>query len=131
MNKIYITQYDIDRLNKLLSKRKPHDEYDKALIEELARAEIIDPQTTPSDIVTMNSIVKFKDKNGDSHEYSLVFPEDADLTKNKISVLSPVGSSLIGYKIGSSINIPTPKGPKLLTVEEIIYQPERSGDFDL
>lgn len=131
MTQIYITQFDIERLNKLLAKRKPYDEYDQALISELSRAKIIKPELVPADVITMNSLVKFKDDQGDSWEYQLVFPEAADLTKNKISILSPIGCSLIGCKVGNTVTIPTRKGRKALVVEAVIYQPERSGNFDL
>ena len=131
MTQIYITQFDLDRLNKLLDKRKPHDEYDEALLSELSQAEVIEAGAVPSNVITMNSVVKFKDENNNSSEYQLVFPEDADLLENKISVLSPIGCSLIGYKVGDTVSIPTPKGMRGLTVEEILYQPERSGNFEL
>jgi len=131
MVKIYITQFDHDRLMKLLDKRKPHDDFDKALLAELEKGEIIDPKDAPPDIITMNSQVRFKDEYGDTWEYWLVFPEDADLTKQRISILSPIGCALIGYKKGDTITIPTPKGRRELMVEEIIHQPEREGNFDL
>lgn len=131
MTQIYITQFDLDRLRNLLDKRKPHGEYDEALSAELSRAEIIEPHAIPSDVVTMNSIVRLKDEQSNSREYHLVFPEDADLAKNRISILSPVGCSLIGSRVGSSVVFPTPKGRKQLSIEAILYQPERSGVFDL
>lgn len=131
MTQIYITQFDLERLNRLLDKRKPYDEYDEALSAELSRAKIIKPESVQPDVVTMNSFVKFKDEDGDSWEYQLVFPEDADLTHNKISILSPIGCSLIGYPVGSSMTVPTPKGRRELNLEEVIYQPERSGNFEL
>ncbi len=130
MMKIHITKFDLDRLNQLLEKRKPHDEYDRALSAELENAEVVAAKSIPDDVITMNSQVKFKDIDGKEKIYWLVFPEDADVTENKISILSPVGCSLIGYRIGSDVVIPTPHGNKKLTVEEILYQPERAGDFD-
>ena len=123
--KIHITKFDLDRLNQL-----PHDEYDRALSAELENAEVVAAKSIPDDVITMNSQVKFKDIDGKEKIYWLVFPEDADVTENKISILSPVGCSLIGYRIGSDVVIPTPHGNKKLTVEEILYQPERAGDFD-
>lgn len=131
MTKVYITEFDFDRLQNLLAKRRPQDEYDRALSTELATAEIVEPKAVPDDVITMNSTVRFKDELGDELEYSLVFPEDADISNRKISVLSPIGSSLIGHRVGTTVTIPTPKGSKVLTVEEITYQPERSGDMDL
>jgi len=127
--KIYISKFDLARLTKLLDKKRSHDEYDKALIKELTRAEVIEPASIPTDVITMNSQIKFKDEHGKSWGYWLVFPEDADLAQGKLSILSPIGCSLIGYRVGSKVTIPTPKGRKELTVTEVTYQPERSGDF--
>jgi regulator of nucleoside diphosphate kinase len=79
----------------------------------------------------MNSKVRLKEDSGNVSEYTLVFPEDADFEQDKISVLSPVGCSIIGYKVGSTISIPSPKGETKAIVEEILYQPERSGDMDV
>lgn len=129
--KIYLTQFDLDRLTKLLNKKSPHDDYDKALVAELSKAEIVDSQSIPSNVITMNSRVKFKDEHGENLDYWIVFPEDADISKNKISILSPIGCSLIGCKTGDTVNLPTPGGQRKLTIEEIVYQPEKAGDFDL
>lgn len=127
--KICISKFDLERLTKLLDKKTSHDEYDRALLEELSRAEVFEPASIPLDVITMNSRVKFKDEHGDTLEYWLVFPEDANLADNKLSVLSPIGCSLIGYRIGNKVTIPTPKGRRELTITEISYQPERAGDF--
>lgn len=132
MSEIYVTQFDYDRLMKLLDKKRPHDDFDKALLYELKRSKIVEPKDIPSEVITMNSHVKFKDEAGDSWEYWLVFPEDANLPEGKISILSPIGCALLGYKIGDPITIHTPnKGRKNLVVEEIMSQPEREGKFDL
>lgn len=128
--KIYISQFDRERLTKLIEANIPYDDYDKALIEELSKAEILEPSAIPPDVITMNSQIKFVDENGDILEYKLVFPEDSDVTNGKISILSPVGYSIIGYRVGSKVMIPTPKGHRELTVKEVTFQPERSGDFN-
>jgi regulator of nucleoside diphosphate kinase len=132
LTKIYITKFDYERLKKILGKKKPHDDFDKALIYELERGEIVDPKDIPADIITMNSHIRFTDEFGDSWDYWLVFPEDANLSESKISILSPIGCALLGYKIGDQVTIHTPnKGRRNLKVEEIISQPEREGKFDL
>jgi regulator of nucleoside diphosphate kinase len=116
---------------KQLEKKKAHDEYDKALLAELKKGKIVEPKDVPPDAVTMNSQIRFIDEYGDTWEYWLVFPEDADLTKNKISILSSVGCALLGYHVGDKVMFPTPKGKNLLTVKEVLRQPEREGNFDL
>lgn len=131
MTQIYITQSDLERLQQLLNKQSTPSEYNKALAAELSRAVVLEPSAIRSDVITMNSQVAFTDEQGRSGQYSLVYPEDADITQNKLSILSPIGCSLIGYKVGDTITIPTPGGEKRLTIEAVIYQPERSGDIEL
>lgn len=101
------------------------------MLAELERGEIVEPKDVPADVITMNSQVRFKDEHSDDWEYWLVFPEDADLAKQKISILSPVGCALIGCQKGDKITLPTRSGRKELTVEEVIHQPEREGNFEL
>lgn len=132
MAKIYITQFDYDRLTHLLDNKKPHDDFDKALLKELEGGEIVEPKNVPPDVITMNTHVRFVDDHGDDWDFWLVFPEDADLTQNKVSVLSPIGCALLGYKVGDTVTLNTPKhGKRELKVEEILSQPEREGKFDL
>ena len=132
MTKIYITQFDYDRLMKLLEKKKPHDDYDKALLYELKRGEIVEPQDIPHDVITMNSHVKFKDEHDNKWDYWVVFPEDVDLNLNKISILSPIGCALLGYKVGDNVTLHTPlQGRRDLVVEEVLSQPEREGKFNV
>ena len=131
MIKIFITQFDRDRLAAILEKKVLLDEYDQALRAELKSAEVVDPSEIPSDVITMNSKVQLKDENDVELSYTLVFPEDADIDQDKISILSPIGCSLIGNTVGSTISFPSPKGIKQVTVEEVLYQPERSGDMDV
>ena len=131
MGKIYITQFDKDRLMKLLDKKKPHDDFDRALLEELDMGELVNPKDVPPDVITMNSEIRFSDEYGDDWEYWLVFPEDADLAKNKISILSPIGCALLGHGVDDKITLHTPQGRKDLTIKKVIHQPEREGNFDL
>jgi len=132
MIKIYITQFDHDRLMKLLNQRAPHDKFDKALLSELERGEIVEPKDIPPDVVTMNSHVKLKGANGEKWDFWLVFPENVNLSEGKISVLSPTGCALLGYKVGQKVTIHTPhKGDHVLEITEVVSQPEREGKFDL
>ena len=82
--------------------------------------------------MTMNSRVRLKDLNsGDERIYTLVFPTEADVTQNKISILAPVGTAMLGYRVGDKIDWPVPSGMKTFRIEEILYQPEAAGDFHL
>jgi regulator of nucleoside diphosphate kinase len=133
---IYITEADMNRLQGLLETGSQFGHRDKKhlleLEEELNRARVVLSKDIPGDVITMNSKVRLKDlDSGEEVIYSLVFPGDANVAENKISVLAPVGTALIGYRVGDAIEWKVPGGLKRLEVEEILYQPERAGDYDL
>lgn len=116
----------------LLGEKWPHDKYDEALIRELERGIIVDSKKIPPDVITMNSQVRFTDiESNASLTYWLVFPQDTDIRKNKISILSPIGCGLLGYKVNDTISIKTPTGEKILKVEKIMHQPEAEGNYNL
>ena len=120
---IIITKYDKTRLKHLIN---------ADLHKELKRAKVVDPEDVPNDIITMNSKFNLKDlDSGEETIYTLVFPEDADIYENKISIYAPMGVALIGYRVGDVIEWPVPGGILKIKVLEIIYQPEASGDFNL
>ena len=132
MAQIYITQPDNDKLRKLLINREPHDDYDRALLHELERAQIVKPYEIPPDVITMNSHVRFEDDMGHEWEYWLVYPEDTDLKNGRVSILSPIGCALLGYRIGDKVTVFTPgQGRRDLIVKEIMVQPERVGAYHL
>ena len=58
----------------------------------------------------------------------VVYPREADSTRGHISVLAPIGSALLGLRVGQSIEWDLPKGRKRVRVVEIRYQPESHGD---
>jgi len=60
----------------------------------------------------------------------LVYPKDADTSGSTISILAPVGSAMLGLSIGDTIEWPKPGGGVLrVRIEEVTYQPERSGEY--
>jgi regulator of nucleoside diphosphate kinase len=106
-------------------------DYIKALSLELKKSEIVEPTKIPKQVATMNSKVRFKFLDSDQTlEYSIVFPEQADIANGKISILSPIATALIGYGTNDIIEWPTPSGLKKIKIEEIIYQPEAAGDYN-
>lgn len=133
---IYITQADLARLEKLINTDKEFSSGRKDYLEklelELARAHVVPPTEVPADVITMNSRVLLRDLDyGDEMTYTLVYPADADLAQNKISVLAPVGTAILGYRSGDSVEWEVPNGRVRLRVEKILYQPEAAGDFHL
>lgn len=129
---IYISAYDKKRLMKLISRNTPGNNSLKELSKELDRAQVVEPEDMPGNVITMNSRVRLKDiDSGEEMEYTLVFPEDADFKQKRISILAPVGTALIGYSVGDIIEWQVPKGIRKLQVEELLYQPEAAGDYEL
>lgn len=132
---IFITELDMERLKKRLLKSDAVPERDREnlaeLEQELMNAEIIAPQEVPGDVITMNSTVRLKDLDTKKDlTYTLVFPADADAGQNKISVLAPIGTAMIGYRVGDVITWAVPAGRRRLRVEKVVYQPEAAGDYD-
>lgn len=133
---IHITQFDLERLRKLLFDAQSTDyrksEYLEKLQMEINRAEVVSPKDIPSDVVTMNSTVCIEDLDTKEEEiYTLVFPENADLDQGKISILAPIGTAILGYEVGDSFEWDVPAGKRRLRVKKILYQPEASGDYHL
>ena len=85
----------------------------------------------PPDIVTMNSRIRLTDlDSAEELVYTLVYPAEADYAAGKISVLAPVGTALLGERVGNEIVWDVPGGTRRLRIEELLYQPESSGDLD-
>jgi regulator of nucleoside diphosphate kinase len=93
----------------------------EALTEELERARVLAKGRQPEHIVCMDSEVEFRNEtSGKIQKVTLVYPEDADISEGKISVLTPVGTALIGLRTGQSITWETPGGDvRQLTVLEV------------
>jgi len=133
---IYITSADREKLQKLINEEKQFNvnnkEYLKDLEHELDRACVVPATEIPHDVITMNSKVLLKDlDSGEEMTYTLTYPADADLMEDKISVLAPVGTAILGYRVGDVLEWRVPAGKVRLRVEAILYQPEATGNFDL
>ena len=90
------------------------------LRKELDRAVIIDPAAFPSDVVTMNSTVEFEDiGTGEVDEFTMTFPERADVKRKRMSILAPIGTALIGCRVGDLVKWPTPGGIRHLKVRHV------------
>lgn len=102
------------------------------LMNELNRAKKVEPAKVPKDLVTMNSIITLQHmKTEQITKLQIVYPEDADLTKKKISIFAPIGTALLGYRKGDIISWTVPSGTAEFKILDIVYQPESEGNFDL
>ncbi len=128
--KIIITEKDFERLSQLIQKEREFSSDDKRehlkeLEHELKIAEIVPASMIPKGVITMNSKVLLRDMaSGEDMPYELVYPEDADLLEDKISILAPIGTAVLGFKEGSIINWKVPDGMIKLKVKKVLYQPE-------
>jgi len=133
---IYITKFDMDRLLELIDRVRSTPKYNRANVDllekELCNAKIVDSADVPNDVITMNSEVNITDvESGEQMTYTLVFPAEANIAENKLSILVPLGMALIGYRKGDVIEWPVPSGVRKIRVNKIIYQPEAAGHYNL
>ncbi len=131
---IYITEYDKQRIEKLIAEAHPGRDASHLddLAAELSRASVVAPQDVPADVVTMNSKVLLEDvDSSEQMTFTLVFPENADIDAGAISVIAPVGTAILGYSEGDIIEWEVPSGVRRLRIASILYQPEAAGDWEL
>ncbi len=90
------------------------------LKDKLARAEIIDCSEVDTDRIFFGTIVKLLDMDTDEEvTYQLLGPEEADVKRGSISILSPLGKSMIGKEIGDDVVAKTPGGTREFEVIDI------------
>lgn len=128
---IFITKSDYDRLRPLVDGARAFSGSDAQsvgrLAQELDRAEIVERDALPGDVITMNSRATLKDlDSGEMKEYRLIFPTQ-ERHGNDISILAPIGTAMLGYRVGDVIEWQVPRGIRRLEVVEVLYQPEAQG----
>lgn len=134
---IFITKTDCERLENLIELvRNQYDHaniiYVNKLEKELEYAEVVPSEDIPPDVVTMRSKVRLRDLDtGEENVYSIVFPNEANFDEGKISILAPMATALLGYKLGDTVEFQTPSRRRRLEIMEILYQPESAGEYNL
>lgn len=124
--KILITDLDFERIQEFIE-RSPDNDYE-FLSDELSKAEVIPHQVAPKDLVTMGSTVRFLDLDSRTERtLMLTFPQNADVSAGRISLLSPVGTALLGLCAGETIewNV-TPEKTLKLRILAVVSQPKAS-----
>ncbi len=129
---LVVSSLDFDRLDALIAALPLEQQAaGQALATELARARVVEPAELPADRVSMRSTVCFES----THEHhpsrlTLVYPQELGSAADQISVLAPVGTALLGLKVGDSIEWRLPGGESTrVRILGIDYQPEREGDL--
>ena len=129
---IYVTKPDYERLQQLVrqERQRTGNRQVADLESELKRAQVVDSYDVLPDVVTMNSRVRLRDTASKIElEMTLVYPKYADVKAGKISILAPVGTAVLGCRLGDKIVWPLPKGEATYWVEAILHQPEATGDM--
>ncbi|TGL48159.1 nucleoside diphosphate kinase regulator [Leptospira kemamanensis] len=133
--KILVTHFDYIRLKQMVSEYSKENKTDANLddlLGEIERAQKVDSNQIPPNVVTMNSKIEIKNLDEiDFQEFQLVFPEDANTEGNQISILAPIATACLGYKVGDVIDWKVPRGVFQFQITGIKYQPEANGDYHL
>lgn len=126
-----LTELDHIRISKLLQRPGASPGMESDVDDLIHNAELISSYKVPADVVTMYSQVLIADgKTGEQRKLTLCYPHDADVTAGFVSVLSPVGSGLLGVKKGRVARWSTPDGNEVTAkIVDILFQPEDSGDY--
>lgn len=126
-NSIIISERDYNDLVNMLESLST-SEFKKAsfLEEEMLRADIVEPEKLPPEVVSMNSNVRYVDmESGEMMGVRVTYPWDSNIDEGRVSVLAPLGSALLGLGVGQEISWPLPNGrTKNLRVVEV----EREGE---
>lgn len=125
---IYITEIDKRRLGSLLALEPEPAAFE--LAHEIERAIVVDAKQVARDVVTMNSRAMLQ-LDGEAVEVALVYPDDADDSAGKLSICSPIGTAILGYREGDFIDWRIPDRTRRIRIEKVLYQPEAAGDFHL
>jgi regulator of nucleoside diphosphate kinase len=129
-----ISSADFDRLLEVLDQEGAR--FDTSSVElldqKLAHARVVEPRDMPASVVTMNSRVRYERPDGSgSKEVSIVYPSEASPAAGRISVLSPIGVSLLGGREGDERDLGARSSAARVRITQITYQPEASGHWHL
>ena len=128
---ILITREDKKRLLRILPRLDTEyaDREDLVLLgEELERAMEVEADAVPADVVTLDSTVRVTDlESGTPMDYTIVMPGEANYDTGRISVLAPLGTALLGYRVGDEIEWEVPRGVSRLRIDAVLFQPEAAA----
>ena len=121
---ILITHSDMNRLRRLLEsalnflrRDRPHLE---TLERELDHARVVPREEIPQNVVRLNSRVRLRDLDTDRRTvYTLVFPRDSRVGDDRLSVLAPIGTAILGRRMGDVVECSVPAGVRKLEIEEV------------
>jgi len=123
--KIVLSELDYDRLTGLaeaVEDRSP--EIAEELQAEIDRANVVPNGSVPANVVQMGSIIEYQSDGGETKSVTLGFPGDADIASGRISILTPIGTALIGLSPGQSITWTARDGKEHQLTVVSVKQPE-------
>ncbi len=133
---VFITDYDASRLNVLLEHADHWPDQDKDQIrllrQKLASAQLARQKEVPPYLVTMNSHVRVTDlRQKRDLKFWLAYPDDLFSGDDKVSVLSPLGTAVLGVKVGDVVNVSNGSKKTQIRVAQLYYQPEDYKHYTL
>ena len=127
-----LTQIDYLRITRLLQQQSAHADAE-AMQDLLVASDLVPSRAVPADVVTMYTQVLLQDPGSDAPAYrlTLCYPEHAEPASGFVSVLSPVGSSLLGLRVGETAHWRLPGGQvRGARILQVLFQPEATGDYE-
>jgi regulator of nucleoside diphosphate kinase len=132
-DEIIITEVDFARLNSLIYRLLDENNQNIRALNflniEIKRAKKVTPKRIKPDFITMDSSVEVTFlETGKTKELKLVYPQKANSEEGLISVLSPLGCALLGFKAGDFVSFEANGGTQTLRIEKVLFQPEANGE---
>ena len=123
-NQLVLMKDDYNLLKTYLNNRSGKTTFDRQnaedLFAELKKAKLVSKDEFPADVVRLNSTVRIKSEDKDHvMELTIVTPDKADIKERKISIMSPIGTALIGFRQGENVKWQVPSGKKTFTILEV------------
>ena len=129
---VLVTEADVDRLMSLVQAHESVPDGPRALPalqRKLEDAEVLHSSEVPADVVTMNSTVRLRDLgSGEELARTLAFPYSADPARGRISILTSMGTAMLGRRLGGVFECGVADEVRRFRVEKILYQPEAADD---
>jgi regulator of nucleoside diphosphate kinase len=126
--KLIVAQSEVDIIRELMSKVHSkdlvHDSCYSKLRAELTQAKVMPDEDMPADLVRLGSFVDVDTPFGLMAGYQLVLPKESDPKQKKLSILTPMGSALIGYAVGDEVQWSFPAGEKTITIKKVYTENE-------
>jgi regulator of nucleoside diphosphate kinase len=124
-NRIVISQDDLLHLAELIREARCIWGGLDELEDKLKRATILPTDALPLDVVRMGSLVTFRDvRTGVMERYELVYPDQADLDKGRLSIFAPIGTALLGARQGDTVWWEVPSGQRGVVILGASHEPD-------